>query len=126
MRYLEIKNKWFFETAKMLDSEGLLEESLYYLESEEGPEKEYFSLIALYFTDEEGYQRALFLPFPLLEGRGRIKRKILKIISELPESHRVSRAWHDSPHCGHSLPTSYYPDPPQPLQPEEYEENEEF
>jgi hypothetical protein len=125
MRYLEIKNRWFFETAKMLDREGLLKESLYYLESEEGPEKEYFSLIALYFTDEEGYDRALFIPLPVVQGsRSYGAKKIKEALKQIPSDHVVSRDWHDSPHCGHSLPTSYYPDPPLPPD-EEYEMDDE-
>ncbi len=112
MNYLKKKNKLFYAMASELQQEGRLLESLFLLEADGSSEEEieFFSLIALYFDDEEGYQRALFIPWPIVK---KSKSKISKIIKEslenIPYTHIVSREWHDVRKVDNSPPQGYYP-----------------
>lgn len=115
LKYLALKNKLFFKTGKMLRKLGLLEGSVVYMKDEGN---EFFDLVALYFEDEEKYQRALFIPWPVvLESRRRIARLMVKMIRA--ENVRiVSRDWHD---MGiREKPENYYP--PAEFYEEEWEE----
>ncbi len=111
MKYLIKKNRMFWNIVLELENENRLEETLYLLEasgSEE--EREYFSLVGVYFSDEKSYNRALFIPLPLVEKSKSKAAKILReSLNNLPESHVVSRVWHDINVRDNSLPTDYYP-----------------
>lgn len=89
VKYLKLKNKVFRKIFMQLYKSGELREALYYLDGEDRY-TDYYDLVGLYFRDEEGYQRSLFLPVPLLTGK---MRKIL--FDSLGNYHIVSREWHD-------------------------------
>jgi len=120
MNYLKKKNRLFYAVAKDLFDEGRLNESLFLLEaggSEE--EREFFSLLGLYFDDEGGYQRALFIPLPLVKkSRSKGARILREALGMISDSHIVSRNWHDMRTADNNPPNDYYP----PLPTEEVEE----
>ena len=115
LRYLKLKNKLFFSTARILQKAKLLEDSLVLMRDET---EEFFDLLALYFEDEEGYQRALFIPWPVVYSTDKRIARLLTHMVESLEIKAVSRDWHDFDIRGR--PASYYP-------PAEYyeEENDE-
>ena len=88
VKYLKIKNKIFKKIFMQLYKSGELREALYYLDGEDRY-TDYYDLVGLYFRDEEGYQRSLFLPVPLLTGK---MRKIL--FDSLGNYHIVSQELH--------------------------------
>jgi len=117
INFLKMKNKLFFRVAMALKRAGRLEESLFLLESDSDSEevRDYFSLLGLYFEDEGGYDRSLFIPLPIVEGYAegllpsptrRAARHILAALNAIPDTHVVSREWHDG-HWGY--PTGYFP-----------------
>ncbi|PYB68556.1 hypothetical protein DMB44_04270 [Thermoplasma sp. Kam2015] len=117
----------FFETAKMLSQEGSLGEALYLLEADgdSAELREYFSLVALYFKDEGGYKRSLFIPLPVvLKSRTAGAKKIREALQSLPEEHIVSRDWHDV-EGKTEVPTGYYPPEPEDEEVGEEEDDEE-
>lgn len=110
-QYLKLKNKLFFSVLKQLKKNGGLSQALYYLEDEYSHEdKCYYDLIALYFVDDGGYQRALFIPAPIFMKKRGMKKLLQRY---LLESHVVSREWHDRFNIQLPTPTSY--DPPETL-----------
>ena len=116
LRYLKLKNKLFFSTARILQKAKLLHDSLVWLRDET---EEFFDLLGLYFQDEEGYQRALFIPWPVVYATDkRIARLLTRMVDSL-EIKAVSRDWHDFNIRG--KPASYYP----PAEYYDYEEDEE-
>jgi len=115
MNYLKMKNKHFLSTAMMLRKEGKLAEALFLLESDSDNDevRDYFSLLGLYFEDEGGYDRSLFIPLPIVEEMAERRlpspsRRIARVLLSmpLPDTHVVSRRWHDG-HWGY--PTGYFP-----------------
>ena len=117
MNYLKLKNEMFFRTAKMLENVGVLEESLVLLEDNDN--QEYFNLLGLYFEDEGSYQRALFIPLPLIMmSKKRIARRLMSLVSE-GDIQVVSRDWHDL--NIKSRPMRYHP-PVVEMESDEYEE----
>ncbi len=124
VEYLKKKNRLFYMTAMDLYKEGKLTESLFYLKSDGG--EEFFDLVALYFTDEEGYQRALFIPWPIIANSKSKAAKILRealALGNILESHIVSRDWHDMRKVDSSPPNDYYPPQPSPLYEDDYDDN---
>ena len=116
LRYLKLKNKLFFSTARILKKANLLEDSLVLLRDET---EEFFDLLGLYFEDEEGYQRALFIPWPVVYSTDKRIARLLTHMVESLEIKVVSRDWHDFDIRG--KPASYYP----PAEYYDYEEDEE-
>jgi hypothetical protein len=111
--YLALKNKIFFDTAVMLDQKGELKKSLYLLvpdNDDNDPFADYFSLVGLYFVDEEGYRRSLFIPLPVVqESRTLGAKKIRRVLKNISKSHIVSREWHDIMKIESKPPTSERP-----------------
>ncbi len=102
VKYLKLKNKVFKKIFMQLYKSGELREALYYLDSDDS-HSDYYDLVGLYFSDEMGYSRSLFLPVPLLTGK---MRKIL--FDNWDNSHVVSREWHDD--GIKDEPYGYYPE----------------
>jgi hypothetical protein len=109
MEYLKMKNRMFMRVFRELWDQKIYE-NIYYLQADaEDIDNidyiDYFDLIGIYFEDEEGYQRSLFLPFPLLPKK--YQRKIKELIKE-GQIKLCSRAWHDIlPKM--IKPTEFYP-----------------
>ena len=61
-----MKNDLWFKMARELEKDGNLGDSLFILEDESD---RFYDLAALYFKDEGGYERALFIPVPLMWDR---------------------------------------------------------
>ena len=121
-RFYKAKNEFWLKTARILEKEGKLRDSVFFLEDcmEEEPtmivgKKEldptwYYSLVGLYF-EVEGKNMAMFIPLPVLE-KYRYGRKIIRI----SQNKVVSRNWHDFFINSMPLPDAYYP----PEEEEEY------
>jgi hypothetical protein len=111
--YLEMKNQFFYNTTLLLDRKGKLKQSLYLLvpdNDETDAEYDFFSLVALYFEDEDGRNRALFIPYPILkESKSKGAARIRKLLKQLPDDHIVSRAWHDYFRIEMTPPNSFKP-----------------
>ncbi|MGB9674669.1 MAG: hypothetical protein ACPLX8_00890 [Nanopusillaceae archaeon] len=110
--YLALKNKIFFDTAVILDQKGELRKSLYLLvpDNDDDPFADYFSLVGLYFKDEEGYQRSIFIPLPVVqESKTLGAKKIRRVLKNISKSHIVSREWHDIMKIESKPPTSERP-----------------
>ncbi|MCL4343427.1 MAG: hypothetical protein JRN26_05535 [Nitrososphaerota archaeon] len=112
--YLYLKNKLFFDTAVLLKERDILEQSLYVLIDKfdecEINDDRYYWLLGLYFTDESNYQRALFIPYPIIfDYKTRGARLVHKAIDKLDTSHCVSRIWHDMYKIKYRVPDSFVP-----------------
>jgi hypothetical protein len=113
--FYKAKNKFWLKTARILEREGKLRNSVFFLEDcmEEEPtvivgKKEvdptwYYSLVGLYFT-KNGKDYSMFIPLPVL-AKYRYGRKIIKIAKQQV----VSRDWHDFFINSMPLPNAYYP-----------------
>ena len=109
-----MKNRMFYKIVKELCQEGRLTESLFYMKSDSG--EEFFDLVALYFTDEENYKRAIFMPWPIIKKSRSVSAKIIReTLETILDSHIVSREWHDIRVLDNSPPNDFYPQlPPVP------------
>jgi hypothetical protein len=117
MRYLKMKNDLWFKMARELEKDGNLGDSLFILEDESD---RFYDLAALYFKDEGGYERALFIPVPLMwDSKKRIVKKIKKHWGDFS---RVSREWHDNFWIMPQRPEGFFP----PEQIEEYPDEEHW
>jgi hypothetical protein len=119
VKYNLWKSQLFHKVFKYLVESSEIYESLYFLRAdsndnseyysfpmdtdETDDEREYFSLVALYFKDGDGKDRAIFLPYPLAT------KKEKEIISKIDPTYVVSREWHDQYNQEYILPIGYYP-----------------
>jgi len=113
--FYKAKNKFWLKTARILEREGKLRNSVFFLEDcmEGEPtvivgKKEvdptwYYSLVGLYFK-RNGHEYAMFIPLPVLE-KTRYGQKVIK----LAKNRVVSRDWHDFFINSMPLPNAYYP-----------------
>ncbi|MFP3257617.1 MAG: hypothetical protein RXO36_07445 [Candidatus Nanopusillus acidilobi] len=110
MEYLKEKNRLFLKIFREFWKQKKYE-NIYYLQGGSGELNErfyddYWDLLALYFSDEEGYNRALFMPLPLIPKKYRNK---LRDMAWKGEIFHCSRAWHEITNNMYVKPDAYYP-----------------
>ena len=110
MDYLKMKNKVFLKVFRDFWREKKFT-NIYYLQGNTDDlnlidYNDYWDLVGLYFIDEEGYNRALFLPVPLIPKKYRNK---LREMAWKDEIFHCSRAWHEIPKNTYVKPDAYYP-----------------
>jgi hypothetical protein len=129
INYLKIKNRVFMKIFKKLWKEEQYN-SIYYMKGGSGELNEiyyddYYDILGLYFYDEEGYLRAMFMPLPLIPKK---YREILKDYAWKDIIYLCDRSWHDI------MPKPVIPDDYRPhffydkymeYNEEEYDENDE-
>jgi len=109
MEFLKMKNRMFLKIFRELWDQKRYE-NIFYMQSDAEDINsidyiDYYDLIAIFFEDEEGYQRSMFLPYPLLPKK--YQKKLKELIKE-GQIKLCSRAWHDSiPKI--TKPTEFYP-----------------
>jgi hypothetical protein len=110
MEYLKMKNRMYMKVFREFWKQKKYE-NIYYLQGGSGELNErfyndYWDLLALFFEDEQGYNRAMFMPVPLLPKKYREK---VKDMAWKDEIFLCSRAWHEITKNTYIKPDSYYP-----------------
>lgn len=111
MNYLKMKNRIFMTAFREFWKQKRYE-NIYYMQGNTDDlnlvdYNDYWDLIGLFFKDEEDYNRALFMPVPLLPKKYREK---LRDMAWKGEIMLCSRAWHEISSHMYLKPTSFYPD----------------
>jgi hypothetical protein len=110
MEYLKEKNRLFLKIFREFWKEGRYENIIYMQGNTDDLNlvdyNDYWDLLALFFNDEEGYNRAMFLPLPLIPKKYRQK---LRDMAWKGEIMLCSRAWHEITNNMYVKPDAYYP-----------------
>jgi len=96
INYLKQKNKYFMRIFKKLWKQGKYE-NIYYMKGGSGELNEiyyddYYDILGLYFYDEEGYLRAMFMPIPLIPKK---YKETLRDYAWRDIIYLCDRSWHD-------------------------------
>jgi len=110
MEFLKMKNRMFIKIFRELWDQKKYE-NIFYMQGNTDDlnlidYNDYWDLVGLFFTDEEGYNRALFIPVPLLPKKYRGKIRDMAWEGKI---FHCSRAWHEIPNNTYIKPDAYYP-----------------